>query len=218
MRLMSLHIDQLPGIDGPLGVVDLVPGVNVIVGPNASGKSSLLRALLALLYPSEHEGGIGAQARFLSSSGTELLARRLGQDVTWERGGRHTQAPALPAYHLVGAYTLRLEDWSPPTMPRREARFRSTPDTPGTPGLAAAPNSTGHRRRDREATNGGIDMGRSVALWQPSEAGRKWRGREVRGKNLKSSSSSELHSGSAKPSCRGCARSRGRACACQDEP
>ncbi len=109
MRLTSLSVDRLPGIERPLNL-ELAAGVNVIVGPNASGKSSLVRALLALLYPHEHEGVVDVRAEFVSGEGAVLRAHRLGQDVGWERDGRSAPPPALPPYHLVGAYSIRLED------------------------------------------------------------------------------------------------------------
>lgn len=110
VRLTSLHVDRLPGLDQPLHLDALTAGVNVIVGPNASGKSSLVRALMAVLYPSEHEGVLDVRAEFGSAGGEVLRAHRIGQDVAWERDGRSDPAPALPPYHLVGAYSIRLED------------------------------------------------------------------------------------------------------------
>ena len=50
MRLASIDIRSLPGID-PIHLDDFQPGVNFIVGPNAVGKSSLIRALHLLLAP-----------------------------------------------------------------------------------------------------------------------------------------------------------------------
>ena len=53
MKLRRLAIDRLPGIDEPFALEDLGDGFHVIVGPNGIGKSSLCRAIRALLW-SEH--------------------------------------------------------------------------------------------------------------------------------------------------------------------
>ena len=50
MKLRRLNIQQLPGIDTPFTIDNLGDGFHVIVGPNGIGKSSLCRALSALLW------------------------------------------------------------------------------------------------------------------------------------------------------------------------
>ena len=47
MRLTSLTIENLPGIDDPIEIPDIALDVNVVTGPNASGKSSIVRAVEA---------------------------------------------------------------------------------------------------------------------------------------------------------------------------
>src|SRR5690606_11470589 len=66
MRLVSLRVEQLPGLTQPLYLQDITAGVTVVVGPNASGKSSLVRALMAVLYPREHKGVLRVEAEFRS--------------------------------------------------------------------------------------------------------------------------------------------------------
>lgn len=110
MRLTRLRVDRLPGIDPGFELRDLAPGVNVVVGPNASGKSSLLRAVLALLYREEQAGaGAVLTATFADDDG-ELRVERIGDDVRWTREGREVAPPDLPPHHLVGCYVLGVED------------------------------------------------------------------------------------------------------------
>ena len=68
MKLRRLEIGLLPGIDKGFELKDLDDGMNVIIGPNGIGKSSLSRALVSLLW---REGAgkaqIVASARFNSA-------------------------------------------------------------------------------------------------------------------------------------------------------
>ena len=53
MKLKSLTIRVLPGLDQGFEIGFEPDAVNVVTGPNASGKSSLIRAVRALLYPDQ---------------------------------------------------------------------------------------------------------------------------------------------------------------------
>ena len=57
MRLKRLAITHLPGIHGGLTLEGFGDGINVVTGPNASGKSSLIRALRHLIDPAPEPGG-----------------------------------------------------------------------------------------------------------------------------------------------------------------
>ena len=72
MKLVRLWIDRLPGIGEGFEVAELDPGLNLVLGPNASGKSSLCRAVRALLYRESVvgriiDGRLGG-ARFLATA------------------------------------------------------------------------------------------------------------------------------------------------------
>jgi len=110
VRLRSLTVDRLPGIRPGFELTDVDPGVNVVVGPNASGKSSVLRAVQALLYPEEQRGaGVILEALFEDDDGA-LRVSRAGDAVSWTRDGRAVPPPSLPEHHLLGCYTLAVED------------------------------------------------------------------------------------------------------------
>lgn len=108
MKLKRLDIRRLPGIDQPFSVSFQPAAVNVITGPNASGKSSLVRAVRALLYP---DGKLfcDLSASWESASG-ELFCERHGHQVSWLVDGKPGARPALPGTESSGAFLISSED------------------------------------------------------------------------------------------------------------
>jgi energy-coupling factor transporter ATP-binding protein EcfA2 len=51
MKLKKLALHKLPGLQRSFELDDLSPGLNVIIGPNASGKTSICQAIRRLLWP-----------------------------------------------------------------------------------------------------------------------------------------------------------------------
>lgn len=88
----------------------MAPGVNVIVGPNASGKSSIVRALRAVLYPDEKPGPATAAEAVFGTSHGELHALRLGSELDWQREGASVAPPPMPDYRFIDCFTLGVED------------------------------------------------------------------------------------------------------------
>ena len=114
MKLRRVAIRRLPGIPGPGFEIDgLGNGVNVIHGPNASGKTSISRAIRAVLYASEQaRESIHVEADFVDGGGGDELitAARTGSTVNWSRNGHRIEAPLLPEHRFLPCYTLHLED------------------------------------------------------------------------------------------------------------
>src|SRR6056297_1649921 len=109
MKLLSVDIRHLPGIAAPF-VVDLAPDTaNLITGPNGSGKSSLVRAVRAVLHPDWIPDYCEVLVRWQSAQG-ELLAHRLGDQVTWTRAGQKTNPPRLPESASIDAFLVSTED------------------------------------------------------------------------------------------------------------
>ena len=113
MKLLSLEIRQLPGIDRPFSV-DFDPDtVNLITGPNGSGKSSLVRAVRAVLYPELLGEYCEVVARWRDDAGT-LTGQRISQQVNWTRGQRSTPPPNLAGVESIDAFLISSEDLSAP--------------------------------------------------------------------------------------------------------
>lgn len=113
MRLVSLAVTRLPGVTEPYRVEGLSEGVTVVVGPNASGKSSLMRALTALWNPKLHGADLveirGEFTQRLEGGEVSWRAHRVGKKVVWERDGAKTSPPSPPPAHLLNSYLVSIE-------------------------------------------------------------------------------------------------------------
>lgn len=110
MKLRALEIQRLPGVDA-LRVEPPGDGVQLIVGPNAAGKSSLVRALRLLLAEVRPDDPttVALSAAFEADDG-HWRVTRTGSARQWEHDGRPCDPPALPASTQLDAYLLRVED------------------------------------------------------------------------------------------------------------
>ncbi|RZU98128.1 AAA family ATPase [Spiribacter vilamensis] len=138
MQLSRIDIELLPGID-PIQVTDLRPGTNFITGPNAIGKSSLIRALHYLLADARpgDPSALSISARF-NDGQHHWQAQRNGQHRRWLRDDEPGDPPSLPTPDTLHCYWLRAETLI-------------SPDGDSDPAL---------ERRLREALAGGIDLDR----------------------------------------------------------
>ncbi|WP_290636887.1 AAA family ATPase [Aquisalimonas sp.] len=155
MRLDALHIRRLPGIDRALHLETFGPGVNVITGPNASGKSSLLRALRMLIAPrSDDPGNVLLEAAF-TRDGEHWRAERFGRDVVWLRDGATSEPPPLPAPDTLGGYFLPVDELLHRTRSDAAIAAQLRRELAGGYDLAALRAEGGplpvHPRRDRQA-------------------------------------------------------------------
>lgn len=110
MRLESLHIRRLPGLAGPLHVTGLAPGVNVITGANASGKSSLVRALRLLLAPHRNDPNQVVLEAVFSDQQHGWSVSRYGRETEWQCDGQDNTAPALPDREALSGYFLPVDE------------------------------------------------------------------------------------------------------------
>ncbi|MDQ7087888.1 MAG: hypothetical protein Q9Q13_08560 [Acidobacteriota bacterium] len=111
MKLRSVVIRRMPGIHQPFRLEpgDLGPGLNLVVGPNAVGKSSLCRAVRALLWPSvEPDLELDAEAAWEIDGEVVTVSAVPGRPVRWTAGGRACAPPDLPPGYLARCYAIGL--------------------------------------------------------------------------------------------------------------
>ncbi len=111
MKLRKLEIEQLPGIDSPYALEEheLGDGVHVVVGPNASGKSSLCRATRALLWGRASERSLKVRAQW-EIEGAPWSVERDGAHHAWAQAGVGSSPPPLPPEDLSQCFLLDVRD------------------------------------------------------------------------------------------------------------
>jgi DNA repair exonuclease SbcCD ATPase subunit len=109
VKLERLDIRSLAGLEGPVTIRFEPDAINFITGPNASGKSSIIRAVRALLYPELTPGFCHIRARWQLGE-TTLDSERHGEQVSWREGTEPAPPPSLPGSESIGAYLISSED------------------------------------------------------------------------------------------------------------
>lgn len=111
MRLRRLEITHLPGIRPGFTLEDTGPGINVVTGPNASGKSSLVRALRLLIDESATAptGPLTLSAELEGDAGRWRVTRT-GTQIVWQKDGRPVERPQLPRGNFLHCYWLAMDD------------------------------------------------------------------------------------------------------------
>lgn len=74
MKLCRFRIEQLRQFRTPLVVEDLTPGINLFVGPNESGKSSIVRALRAAFFERHRSSSVEDLQPWGDSAATPTIA------------------------------------------------------------------------------------------------------------------------------------------------
>ncbi len=111
IHFTRVDVRQMPGFpQGGLSIDGIVEGINVIYGPNASGKTTLSRAMQRLLQPSIHRHHTDSISAELVVGGKSFeLDYHLGQ-IACRSAGRDVTAPALAPAEVGQRYVLALHD------------------------------------------------------------------------------------------------------------
>ena len=107
MILKRLLFGRAPGITQSFTLDNLSPQINVIVGPNGSGKTSICRALAATLWPTNDSSTSLEVETLWDDDSRTLHAECEGQRVSWDRDGVNMESPALPDGHPQARTHLR---------------------------------------------------------------------------------------------------------------
>jgi hypothetical protein len=104
----ELLVRRMPGFPGGGPRLDeLSPGINLVHGPNASGKTTAALALQALLWPRTAPVGAGLAGRF-DVGGDAWRVDVDGVRASWQREGQDVSAPPLPPAEDRDRYLLSL--------------------------------------------------------------------------------------------------------------
>ena len=109
MKLERLTIERLPGIGQTLEVHLPADRASVIIGANASGKSSLIRALKTLLDRKPKNAPVVISAAF-ERNGRRIEGSALGAARSWRIDGAEAERPDWPDAEQLDAYLIRADD------------------------------------------------------------------------------------------------------------
>ncbi|MDT8448926.1 MAG: AAA family ATPase [Wenzhouxiangellaceae bacterium] len=115
MKLERLDIRRLPGLPGPLRFEPDPERVTVVIGPNASGKTSLLRALALLLDPHPAHAAVEIEAVFRDGK-RRITGHAFGAARSWLEGGDAIARPDWPGPESLGAFLIRADDLIEPSL------------------------------------------------------------------------------------------------------
>lgn len=109
MKLVRLTVDKLPGIEDRLELAPAADRASVVIGPNASGKTSLIRALSALLQHNPDRRPVDIEAEF-GDGEHRIKGRAIGQARSWWRDGDKIDRPDWPGTDRLAAYLIRADE------------------------------------------------------------------------------------------------------------
>jgi energy-coupling factor transporter ATP-binding protein EcfA2 len=107
LQFTRLDIERMPGFKTGFTLDALGPGINVIYGPNASGKTTSVTALNAVLWPKLAPKRSEVSSWFLLGDESWLVTI-FGDNRTFQRNGRPDDPPHLPPVEGCERYSLSL--------------------------------------------------------------------------------------------------------------
>lgn len=109
MKLVRLTVSKLPGIVDRLEIEPAPDRANIVIGPNASGKTSLIRALALLVSSRPDNLPVDIEAEF-SDGERRILGTAIGQARDWRCDGARIERPAWPDTDRLTGYLIRGEE------------------------------------------------------------------------------------------------------------
>jgi uncharacterized protein YhaN len=110
MELRKVTVRRMPGVKEPFSVQPYASHLNLLVGPNESGKTTLCRAIRAVLWPgTETDEQISIESQWTEVEDTLTVIREKTRAI-WQRDGKETPPPLLPDERFARCFTLGLGD------------------------------------------------------------------------------------------------------------
>ncbi|MEE8460051.1 MAG: AAA family ATPase, partial [Phycisphaerales bacterium] len=112
LHLTDIGVHRMPGIRPGHGfdVTDLQPGITVVFGPNGCGKTTMARAIQAILWPDADRAlNPGLTATFMLGAETWNVDLD-GRHATWRRDGATSDPPDVGAGDARHRYRLSLPE------------------------------------------------------------------------------------------------------------
>jgi len=109
LQFDRLEVTRFNGLEHGL-TVDLCGGVNVIYGPNASGKTTLAHAIRALLWPEQADGRVPIVEGRFHLNGDDWRVELEGERCVYECNEEPASRPTLPPAAHGSRYHLYLHD------------------------------------------------------------------------------------------------------------
>ncbi|MCF8380269.1 MAG: hypothetical protein K9H49_11865 [Bacteroidales bacterium] len=105
----NLSIRKIPGFpDGIKAYTDFAPNINIIAGPNASGKSSTARIIKQLLWPNNTDGVFAESSAEIANENWDVKID--SKSVKIQRQGIDDKFPGIPAFETSKRYNLALHE------------------------------------------------------------------------------------------------------------
>ncbi|MDT8284543.1 MAG: hypothetical protein RQ767_03380, partial [Thermovirgaceae bacterium] len=110
MKLERITIQRMPGINDKFTLDGFANGLNLVVGSNGSGKTTVCRAVRAMLWPDlPGPDPVSVEAVWEDRTATWLSVRE-GKQSGWQKDGSDSPGPLLPGTRTAHCYTLGLRD------------------------------------------------------------------------------------------------------------
>ncbi len=112
MKLRELHLRAMPGFEREgFALKELDAGLNVIVGPNGSGKTTTCRAIRGLIWPEllDRVRPVALESIWDDADQT-LRIERQAERTAYQRDGMPAAPPPAPNVHLAECFTVTVDD------------------------------------------------------------------------------------------------------------